>query len=370
MSLVLWNILCWNIRGLNADNKCLALRNKIDESGCSVVCLQETKKESFDHSFIRKCCPRRFDKYEFVLSRGASGGIIIIWCSSQFSATVIHKENFVLTLQLTPVHSTKIWYLSNIYGPCDGPKREEFVQWFQNIHIDIEQLWLLMCDFNFIRSLENRNLPGGNLEDIFTFNEIISNHALLEIPIKGRQYTWSNMQEQPLLEQLNWFFSSAEWISLFPNMLVKPLSKPISDHTPCVLTVDTAIPKCNLFHFESFWPDHPGFMNVLKESWCKPTKCSSSATNISAKLKRLRYALKKWSKSLSKLSLLIQNCNTVLLNLDELENLRSLTIPERNFRNILKAHIIRLLGYQNAYWKKGAHTDGQYRARKTQISTC
>lgn len=27
-------------------------------------------------------------------------------------------------------------------------------------------------------------------------------------------------------------------------------------------------------------------------------------------------------------------------------------MPERNFRRILKAHIIRLLGYQNAYWKK------------------
>ena len=46
MSLVLWNILCWNIRGVNSEPKCLALRNKIDESNCSIVCLQETKKRS------------------------------------------------------------------------------------------------------------------------------------------------------------------------------------------------------------------------------------------------------------------------------------------------------------------------------------
>jgi hypothetical protein len=38
-----WNILCRNIRGLNAVEKHDAVRNKIEDSGCSVICLQETK---------------------------------------------------------------------------------------------------------------------------------------------------------------------------------------------------------------------------------------------------------------------------------------------------------------------------------------
>ena len=41
------------------------------------------------------------------------------------------------------------------------------------------------------------------MNDIFIFNEIISNLGLLEIPLKGRQFTWSNMQDNPLLEQLD-----------------------------------------------------------------------------------------------------------------------------------------------------------------------
>uniref|UniRef100_A0A453G251 Uncharacterized protein n=1 Tax=Aegilops tauschii subsp. strangulata TaxID=200361 RepID=A0A453G251_AEGTS len=40
------------------------------------------------------------------------------------------------------------------------------------------------------------------------FNEIIGHLGLLELPIKGRSYTWSNMQDDPLLEQLDWFFTS------------------------------------------------------------------------------------------------------------------------------------------------------------------
>jgi hypothetical protein len=32
----------------------------------------------------------------------------------------------------------------------------------------------------------------------------------VELPLKGRAYTWSNMQENPLLEQLDWFFYFCE----------------------------------------------------------------------------------------------------------------------------------------------------------------
>ncbi len=38
-----WNVLRWNVRGLNSDDKWLAIRNKIEESGCVVFCLQEQK---------------------------------------------------------------------------------------------------------------------------------------------------------------------------------------------------------------------------------------------------------------------------------------------------------------------------------------
>ena len=49
-----WNILNWNIRGMNSEDKCLALRQKIDESDCNIVCLQETKRETFDTAYLKK----------------------------------------------------------------------------------------------------------------------------------------------------------------------------------------------------------------------------------------------------------------------------------------------------------------------------
>lgn len=160
------------------------------------------------------------------------------------------------------------------------------------------------------------------------------------------------MQDQPLLEQIDWFFSSVKWISIFPNTMVKPMARPILDHVHRVLSVQITIPRSKIFRFKSFWPSNLGFFEIVQASWAAPTRATSSATSIAAKMKRLRYALKKWSKKLSKLRLLIENNNKFLLQMDNLEELRQLTIRETNFQKIPKNHIFRLLRYQNTYWKK------------------
>ena len=99
-----WNILCWNIRGINAISKCDAVRNKIEESSCSIVCLQEMKREFFDILFIRNFAPRHFDNFDYIPSVGASGGLLVLWCSSVFQGVVMEKVVFVslwLLLQFT-----------------------------------------------------------------------------------------------------------------------------------------------------------------------------------------------------------------------------------------------------------------------------
>lgn len=73
-----WNVLCLNIRGMNAEPKLLSLRQKIEDSGCQVFCIQETKKDHFDLSDIRKFAPKRFDSFAFAPSCGASGGILVV----------------------------------------------------------------------------------------------------------------------------------------------------------------------------------------------------------------------------------------------------------------------------------------------------
>lgn len=176
--------------------------------------------------------------------------------------------------------------------------------------------------FNFIRSPNNRNKPGGDASDMITFNDFIREQQLIELPIKGRCFTWSNMQQDPLLEQLDWFFTTLNWTSQFPNTMVKTLGCPTSDHTPCNVVIETNIPKSRLFRFETYWLAHPGFMDVVKDAWSRPIKFGrdgNAASIICQKLKLVRQALATWSKKISHLSIAIQNTNAAILRLDTFE---------------------------------------------------
>jgi hypothetical protein len=222
---------------------------------------------------------------------GASGGIIILWDSAIFTGFVQQIKSFGTMVSMTSVHNGEVWSLVSVYGPCQGIQRDNFAQWLYSLSIPAQSNWLLVGDFNFIRSQENRNKPGGDIHEMLLFNEIIGHLGLLELPLKGRKYTWSNMQENPLLEQLDWFFTSSNWILDYPNSIVLPLAHTKSDHVPCVVTIDTIIPKSNIFRFEFFWVDHPGFIDCVKGSWCIPSNMSHCSAKIADKFKSLRHSL-------------------------------------------------------------------------------
>ena len=104
-------------------------------------------------------------------------------------------------MQFTCNTTPKSWILTNIYGPCNTKEKLEFIDWFTNIQMADDVDWIVMGAFNFIRSPEDRNIPSGDVNQMLLLNEAISNLGLMELPLKGRQFSWSNMQDNPLLEK-------------------------------------------------------------------------------------------------------------------------------------------------------------------------
>lgn len=87
-----------------------------------------------------------------------------------------------------------------------------------------------------------------------SFNETINKIDWIELPLKGRKYTWSNMQQSPLMEKLD---------VNFPNSEAFPLAKTTSDYIPYVIKIGTKIPKCHIFRFQNSWMTKPGFDQVV-----------------------------------------------------------------------------------------------------------
>jgi exonuclease III len=158
-----WNILNWNIRGLNVDDKRNVVRTKIEESACTIFCLQETKMQSFDHSLVWKMAPKHFNKFAYVSSEGASSGLCVGLNNAIFSGEVLHSMKFAITIRFKATHNAEEWVLTNIYGPCSGQDRHNFINWLNSLNIDDDVNWMLIGDFNFYRSLQDRNREGGNI---------------------------------------------------------------------------------------------------------------------------------------------------------------------------------------------------------------
>jgi len=254
-------VLFWNVRGINSQVKWDAIRDKISESACQIVCLQETKKETFDSFYIKKFCPRNLDKFAYSPSIGAFGGLITIWNSSLFDGAITHVNSYAVTVNFTSRLNNKSFHVSNIYGPSNPSQKQGFVTWLMNFDTTEFDDWILGGDFNLIRVPENRNKLGDDSTEMYMFNELLSDLDLVEIPFSGRELTWSNMQSDPLLVKLDWVFTSSTWTLTYPATHVQPLSRPTSDHIPYVIHIGSDIPKSKLFRFENYWVEHPGFLD-------------------------------------------------------------------------------------------------------------
>jgi hypothetical protein len=222
-------------------------------------------------------------------------------------------------------------YLCSMYH--EG--KVNFLNWFGNIDIPDDHLWIILGDFNLIRRPENRNKPGGDNQIMQLFNEAISNLGLTKIPLSGKAFTWSNRQQNPLLERLDWFFISQAWSVEFSGTKAKTLTRDVLDHVPCAVMIQLDISKPKIFRFEIFLLERKSFHTVFKEIWALPGYKTDPALKLTSKLKTSRKCLKDRQKSIPKLATTIDNTKLVIQFRDLIEESRDLEIHEWNFRDIL-----------------------------------
>lgn len=226
------------------------------------------------------------------------------------------------------------------------------MHWFENIQMLDDLDWLITGDFNLYRKPEDRNKVGGNVGDMLLFNNAISALGLVVIPLHGRKFTWTNKQQPPLLERLDWFFSSQSWTSRYPLTIARSLVLETSDHWPCVIEIKTSIPKGKVFRFENCWMAHDSFMPLVASCWNGFFPQQDATKLLTAKFKSLRNALRHWQSNLSNLKTTIENVKLVISFIDSIEEWRDPSLEEWNFRYILNLNLSSLLHQQMIYWKQ------------------
>jgi exonuclease III len=82
-----------------------------------IVCLQETKMEYISSSFVRNLWGCAYADWCFVASRGASGGILLMWDRRVVTKIEVCVGEFVTTCYFKNVEDEFVWAFAGVYGP-------------------------------------------------------------------------------------------------------------------------------------------------------------------------------------------------------------------------------------------------------------
>ncbi|XP_060959286.1 uncharacterized protein LOC133030528 [Cannabis sativa] len=240
-------------------------KSKAEVSG--VGALLETKLRG---NKIQEFIDRKFVQWDQYSSPTIEGCILIVWRRS-FVRVIVIEEN-------------------PQYTHC-------FIKMVGQEHACCITI-VYVGDFNALFELEDRE--GGNVVELSGIQDA-SNwlaQSNLEPMLKsGSNFTWTNNQEgiKRIYSKIDHIFINEYWFDRFPNSAAHFNWETISDHCACVVSikVNKAI-GAKPFRYFNFWSFHPDFINVVKENWNKPLRCTRMKV-VFFKLVRLKHCFKQFN---------------------------------------------------------------------------
>jgi len=319
-----------------------------------IVLLQETKLPDVPLHKRLSFLPRRLDEITFIPSIGAVGGIITAWNGSVLRSSSTYTTPHTLSTAFTSTSSSLAFTITNIYAPASPKGRPDFLDELRSIPSDPNIPWMIIDDFNMIRYPEEKNNSNFRASEAAAFNDYINTECLIELPLLDRSYTWSNQRVEPTLERIDRAFINTTWDASMPNTTLSSLTRRTSDHVPLVDNISTHIPKSNIFRFDNYWINFPGFQDTVANAWsCRVMNREPSAA-IAAKLKETRRCLKKWKSSHANVYQQDTDCKIVINLLDLVEEHRVLNAPELRLRAVITSVLSRCTQARLLIWKQRA----------------
>nr|GEV84614.1 RNA-directed DNA polymerase, eukaryota [Tanacetum cinerariifolium] len=133
-----------------------------------------------------------------------------------------------------------------------------------------------MGDFNKVRFASRRYGFIFHASNAAEFNTFIANSHLIDIPLSGFSFTWSNKHASKM-SKLDRFLVSEGLLEIFPNLSGLILHRHIYDHKPMILQeshLDYGPSPLRLLH--SWFLEHD-FVSVVEDSWINDGVSDSNA---------------------------------------------------------------------------------------------
>jgi exonuclease III len=144
--------------------------------------------------------------------------------------------------------------ITTVYGVADEERKQRFIYELHSIFVNMNGPALIGGDFNLVRFQTDKSNGLVDFKWCDRFNEWVDKHCLLKINLAGRNFTWTNNQENPIYSYIDIIFCSTEFDEKFPLANAKALPRNPSDHVPIMWESGQGqMQKKPRFKFENWW---------------------------------------------------------------------------------------------------------------------
>ena len=209
-------LISWNIRGLNEIDKRSRVKNLLRQWKADIICLQETKLESISSIMVRSLLGCLHTDWCYVPSNGTSGGILLMWDRRTVEKIEVCTVEFVAAASFRSVDDDFVWAFMGVYDPNIDLDRKFLWEELASLISWWDLPWCISSNFNVTRFPSERSRNAHQSPAMLEFSDFISDKGLMDFPLEGGTFTWSN---NGYWSKLDWFIVSPQWEVKYPNLL-------------------------------------------------------------------------------------------------------------------------------------------------------
>lgn len=218
---------------MNSGARRKVIKDQVQDSRSTIVCLQETKMEHIEGSVVAETLGTSFSEQFAVLpSEGASGGILLAVHKDFYRLTDVTEGAYSITAKLHTTMAPLSWWITVVYGSQDDSEKLDFLNELRQIRYLAEQKWIIIGDFNMIIDPQDKSSNNLNHRIMGAFRNAVNEMELKEIKLQGKKFTWTSNRTHTRIDRA---FCTADWEAMLPTCMMKADSFVASDHCPLIV---------------------------------------------------------------------------------------------------------------------------------------
>ncbi|XP_042942615.1 uncharacterized protein LOC122276776 [Carya illinoinensis] len=242
-----------------------------------------------------------------------------------------------------------MWAFAGIYGPNADNIRKLLWEEIAGISSWWDLPWCIGGDFNITRFPSERSGNSQLSPTMTEFSDCIFDLNLVDLPLVGGPFTWSNNQ---IYSRLDRFLISPDWECHYLEVSQKRLPRLCSDHFPILLDGGGIQGGRRSFMFENMWLKSEGFVDKVRHWWSSYQFHGTPSFILVGKLKALKNDLKHWnSQSFGDVGEQKQTMTEEIQIFDRITEERALTPEELLRKTELVLELERILSLEEISWR-------------------